>query len=83
MVLNVLITNVWGKILLIILSLFFFLFLHIYSLGERSFEDRNANGGLRWRSDETSDEEEQSPNKTIEVGATPMRGLGRRRFARR
>ncbi|XP_022718759.1 E3 ubiquitin-protein ligase HOS1 isoform X2 [Durio zibethinus] len=49
-----------------------------WSLGERSFEDRNANGGLRWRSDETSDEEEQSPNKTKEVGATPMRGLGRR-----
>ncbi|XWS49134.1 hypothetical protein CRYUN_Cryun13aG0137500 [Craigia yunnanensis] len=53
-----------------------------WSLGERSFEDRNANGGLRWRSDETSDEEEQSPVKTIEVGATPVRGLGRRRFAR-
>ncbi|XWS62022.1 hypothetical protein CRYUN_Cryun07bG0175100 [Craigia yunnanensis] len=53
-----------------------------WSLGERSFEDRNANEVLRWRSDETSDEEEESPNKTIEVGATPMRGLGRR-FARR
>ncbi|XVF51792.1 hypothetical protein PTKIN_Ptkin04bG0212900 [Pterospermum kingtungense] len=53
------------------------------SLGERSFADRNENGGLRWRSDETSDEEEQSPNKTAEVGATPMRGLGRRRYARR
>ena len=66
-----------------LVTLFFFLiFAHIYSLGERSFEDRNANGGLRWRSDETSDEEEESPNKTIEVGATPMRGLGRR-FARK
>ncbi|XVE57610.1 hypothetical protein DITRI_Ditri04bG0104100 [Diplodiscus trichospermus] len=53
------------------------------SLEKRSFEDRNANGGPRWRSDETSDEEEQSPNKTIEVGATPIRGLGRRRFGRR
>ncbi|XVF13431.1 hypothetical protein REPUB_Repub08aG0207100 [Reevesia pubescens] len=54
-----------------------------WSRGDRSFEDRNANGGLRWRSDETSDEEEESPDRTIEVGATPMRGLGRRRFARR
>ncbi|XWS38616.1 hypothetical protein CRYUN_Cryun19dG0146000 [Craigia yunnanensis] len=52
------------------------------SRGERSLEDRNANGGLRWRSDETSDDEEQSPDRTIEVGATPMRG-SRRRFARR
>ncbi|XVE65130.1 hypothetical protein DITRI_Ditri07aG0156600 [Diplodiscus trichospermus] len=51
------------------------------SHGERSFEDRNANGGLRWRSDETSDEEEQSPNRTIEVSATPTRG--RRRSSRR
>ncbi|XP_022736741.1 E3 ubiquitin-protein ligase HOS1-like isoform X2 [Durio zibethinus] len=54
-----------------------------WSRGESSFEDRNANGVLRWRSDETSDEEEQSPSRTIEVGATPMRGHRRRTFARR
>ncbi|XVF52574.1 hypothetical protein PTKIN_Ptkin05aG0029200 [Pterospermum kingtungense] len=52
------------------------------SSGERPFEDRNANGGVRWRSDETSDDEELSPDRTIQVGATPMRGF-RRRFARR
>ncbi|EOY24269.1 HOS1 [Theobroma cacao] len=54
-----------------------------WSHGERSSEDRNANVGLRWRSDETSDEEEQSPERTVEVGATPMRGYRTRRFARR
>ncbi|XVF10877.1 hypothetical protein REPUB_Repub07fG0221100 [Reevesia pubescens] len=54
-----------------------------WSHGESSFEDRNASGGLRWRSDETSDEEEQSADRTIEVGATPMREHRRRRFARR
>ncbi|XWS49703.1 hypothetical protein CRYUN_Cryun12cG0026000 [Craigia yunnanensis] len=53
-----------------------------WSHGERPFEDRNANGGLRWRSDETSDDEEHSPDRTVDVGAIPMRGH-RRRFARR
>ncbi|TYJ06413.1 hypothetical protein E1A91_A12G232300v1 [Gossypium mustelinum] len=54
-----------------------------WSHGERSFEDRNAHVGLRWRSDETSDDEEQCPDRTMEVGATPVRGHRRRRFTRR
>ncbi|GMJ00415.1 HIGH EXPRESSION OF OSMOTICALLY RESPONSIVE GENES 1, EARLY IN SHORT DAYS 6 [Hibiscus trionum] len=53
-----------------------------WSRGERSSEDRNAHEGPRWRSDETSDDEEQSPDRTMEAGATPMRGR-RRRFVRR
>lgn len=51
-------------------------------------EDRQANagGGLRWRSDETSDEEEeQSPESAMGVASytTPRRGIRRSRFARR
>ncbi|KAK8658217.1 hypothetical protein V6N13_036428 [Hibiscus sabdariffa] len=53
-----------------------------WSHGERSSEDRNAHEGPRWRSDETSDGEEQSPDRTMEAGANPMRGR-RRRFVRR
>ena len=81
MAVDVSITTDGGKFYCIILSRCF-LFLHICSRGERPFEDRSANGGLRWRSDETSDDEERSPDRTVEVGATPMRGQ-RRRFARR
>ncbi|KAK8636951.1 hypothetical protein V6N13_064384 [Hibiscus sabdariffa] len=49
---------------------------------ERALEDRNAHEGLRWRSNETSDDEEKSPDETMEVGATPVRGRWRR-FVRR
>ncbi|XP_039022613.1 E3 ubiquitin-protein ligase HOS1-like [Hibiscus syriacus] len=52
-----------------------------WSQGERSLEERNAQEGPRWRSDETSDDEEQNPDRTVEVGATPVRGR-RRRFVR-
>ncbi|PPD94417.1 hypothetical protein GOBAR_DD08546 [Gossypium barbadense] len=49
---------------------------------QRPFEDRYINEGLRWRSDETSDEEEQNPGGTIKVGGpTPTKGHRRRRFA--
>ncbi|GKV10832.1 hypothetical protein SLEP1_g22143 [Rubroshorea leprosula] len=54
--------------------------------GEKSFTlgCRTANGELRWRSDEGSDEEEgQSPERTIEVDRTPMRrGIRRSRFGK-
>ncbi|KAK8483835.1 hypothetical protein V6N13_073416 [Hibiscus sabdariffa] len=53
-----------------------------WSNDERPLEDRNAHEGLRWRSDETSDDEEKSPDGTMEVGATPHGGR-RRRFGRR
>lgn len=49
-------------------------------------EDRyaNANGGPRWRSDETSDEEEElNPEKSMGVASTPLRGIRRSRFARK
>lgn len=61
-----------------------------WSNGKKGFavEDRpaNAGGGLRWRSDETSDEEEeQSPESAMGVASytTPRRGIRRSRFARR
>lgn len=60
------------------------------SNGKKGFavEDRQAiaGGGLRWRSDETSDEEEkQSPESAMGVASytTPRRGIRRSRFARR
>ncbi|KAK8556348.1 hypothetical protein V6N12_002755 [Hibiscus sabdariffa] len=53
-----------------------------WSNDERALEDRNAHEGLRWRSNETSDDEEKSPDETMEVGATPVRGRWRR-FVRR
>ncbi|KAJ4712700.1 E3 ubiquitin-protein ligase HOS1-like protein [Melia azedarach] len=46
----------------------------------------NVNGGPRWRTDETSDEEEeQSPESATGVASytTPKRGIRRSRFARR
>ncbi|MBA0609666.1 hypothetical protein Godav_021682, partial [Gossypium davidsonii] len=53
-----------------------------WSHEQRPFEDRYINEGLRWRSDETSDEEEQNPGGTIKVGGpTPTKGHRRRRFA--
>lgn len=61
-----------------------------WSNGKKGFavEDRQAiaGGGLRWRSDETSDEEEkQSPESAMGVASytTPRRGIRRSRFARR
>ncbi|XP_031247889.1 E3 ubiquitin-protein ligase HOS1 isoform X2 [Pistacia vera] len=59
-----------------------------WSYGKKSpgVEDRyaNANGGPRWRSDETSDEEEEpSPERSMGVASTPSRGIRRSRFARR
>ncbi|KAL5551422.1 hypothetical protein UlMin_001598 [Ulmus minor] len=48
--------------------------------------ERNANGGPRWRSDETSDEEqEQIPERTIgmTLRMTPARRARRSRFAKR
>uniref|UniRef100_A0A5B6Z808 Putative E3 ubiquitin-protein ligase HOS1-like n=1 Tax=Davidia involucrata TaxID=16924 RepID=A0A5B6Z808_DAVIN len=59
-----------------------------WSHGEKDSpdEDINTNGGLRWRSDDTSeDEEQQSPDKLTGVASctTPMRGIRRSRFARR
>lgn len=61
-----------------------------WSNGKKGFavEDRlaNAGGGLRWRSDETSDEEkEQSPESAMGLASytTPRRGIRRSRFARR
>ncbi|XP_030467691.2 E3 ubiquitin-protein ligase HOS1 isoform X2 [Syzygium oleosum] len=56
--------------------------------GERSFavEDENQARALRWRSDETSDEEEE-PHQQRSVGTTPYRtpvtAIRRSRFARR
>ncbi|KAE8708650.1 2-oxoglutarate and Fe(II)-dependent oxygenase superfamily protein isoform 1 [Hibiscus syriacus] len=52
-----------------------------WSLGEWSVEERNAHEGMRWRSEETSDDEEQFPYRTTEVGATHTRGR-RGRFVR-
>ncbi|KAF5734397.1 E3 ubiquitin-protein ligase HOS1-like [Tripterygium wilfordii] len=58
-----------------------------WSYGEKGSagEDGNANGGPRWRSDETSDEEEaQSLERAIGVAShTTPRSRTRRRFARR
>ncbi|KAF5734917.1 hypothetical protein HS088_TW15G00414 [Tripterygium wilfordii] len=58
-----------------------------WSNGEKGSvgEDRNANGGPRWRSDETSDEEvAQSLERAIGVGSrTTPRSRTRRRFTRR
>lgn len=48
--------------------------------------DIKGNGGPRWRSDETSDDEDQqSPDRTLGVThrTTPMRGVRRSRFAKR
>ncbi|KAL1217802.1 E3 ubiquitin-protein ligase HOS1 [Cardamine amara subsp. amara] len=48
-------------------------------------ESRNNSGGLRWRSDETSDEEDE-PNLGMEptsFGSMPVKGRRRRRFAAR
>lgn len=48
-------------------------------------ESRNNNGGLRWRSDETSDEEDE-PKLSMEPtssGSMPVKGRRRRRFAAR
>ncbi|XP_056160483.1 E3 ubiquitin-protein ligase HOS1 isoform X3 [Syzygium oleosum] len=59
-----------------------------WSSGERSFavEDENQARALRWRSDETSDEEEE-PHQQRSVGTTPYRtpvtAIRRSRFARR
>lgn len=60
------------------------------SYGEKSFgiEDRNLNHGPRWRSDETSDEEEeQSPQKAIDIThhtpTSTTRGVRRSRFSKR
>lgn len=56
--------------------------------GEKSFavEDENQARALRWRSDETSDEEEE-PHQQRPVGTTPYRtpvtAIRRSRFARR
>ncbi|XP_021901102.1 E3 ubiquitin-protein ligase HOS1 [Carica papaya] len=48
-------------------------------------KDANMDGGLRWRSDETSDEEQQSPAREMAnpLQATPVTGRRRRRFAKR
>ncbi|KAF8412951.1 hypothetical protein HHK36_000923 [Tetracentron sinense] len=59
-----------------------------WSHGNRdsAIEDLNLNDRLRWRSDETSeDEEEQSPERIIGGASiiTPVRGMSRSRFARR
>ncbi|KAM1787631.1 hypothetical protein ACFX11_038003 [Malus domestica] len=58
------------------------------SYGEKGhvIEDENLNNGPRWRSDETSDEEqEQSPEKAIGIThhASTARCLQRRRFSKR
>lgn len=49
-------------------------------------ESRNNSGGLRWRSDETSDEEDE-PKLGMEgmtnFGSIPVKGRRRRRFAAR
>ncbi|XP_059657605.1 E3 ubiquitin-protein ligase HOS1 [Cornus florida] len=58
-----------------------------WSHGEKdSVEYTTANGGLRWRSDDTSeDEEQQSPDRLTGAAsqATPARKFRRSRFARR
>ncbi|OVA14389.1 ELYS-like domain [Macleaya cordata] len=57
-----------------------------YSNRDAPVDDLNTNGGPRWRSDESSeDEEEPSPEKIISRGSTltPLRGARRSRFARR
>ncbi|KAL5099019.1 hypothetical protein RYX36_003346 [Vicia faba] len=45
----------------------------------------NMNGGPRWRSDETSDEEAEGQDKAMDIGhyATPSRTIRRSRVARR
>ncbi|XP_021631902.1 E3 ubiquitin-protein ligase HOS1 isoform X2 [Manihot esculenta] len=45
-------------------------------------DEGNVNGGLRWRSDESSDEEEDRAVKLASY-TTPRRGVRRSRFARR
>lgn len=46
--------------------------------------DVNVNGGSRWRSDETSDDEDE-PSPQIALGTTyrptPLKGVRRSRFA--
>lgn len=76
------------------ISVFYFfliqIFFLIFSYREKSFgiEDRNLNHGPRWRSDETSDEEEeQSPQKAIDIThhtpTSTTRGVRRSRFSKR
>lgn len=59
-----------------------------FSHGQKDFviEDRAVNGGPRWRSDETSDEDDDpSPERALGIThrSTPMRGVRRSRFAKR
>ncbi|GLT49145.1 hypothetical protein SLA2020_227230 [Shorea laevis] len=57
-----------------------------WSHGQKPFtvEGRTSNGELRWRSDETSDEEEgHNLKRVIEFDRTPMRGSTKSRFAKR
>lgn len=49
---------------------------------DTSTEDASANGGLRWRSDDTSeDDEQQSPFANGFGGNTSMRRARRSRFS--
>lgn len=48
-------------------------------------ESRNNSGGLRWRSDETSDEEDELKlgMEVTNFSSMPVKGRRRRRFAAR
>lgn len=62
-----------------------------FSGREKGFtvDEGNVNGGLRWRSDESSDEEEdradEEEDRAVKLASytTPRRGVRRSRFARR
>ncbi|KAE9459388.1 hypothetical protein C3L33_08706, partial [Rhododendron williamsianum] len=56
------------------------------SNGEKAFiEERNANGGPRWRSDDTSEDELETPDRLTGPASysKPTRGVRRSRLARR
>ncbi|KAI8546644.1 hypothetical protein RHMOL_Rhmol07G0135600 [Rhododendron molle] len=56
------------------------------SNGEKAFiEERNANGGPRWRSDDTSEDELETPDRLTGPGSysKPTRGVRRSRLGRR
>lgn len=58
----------------------------VFSNGEKAFiEERNANGGPRWRSDDTSEDELETPDRLTGPASysKPTRGVRRSRLARR